>query len=113
MVCGSSSSIRPARFFQSLGLTPAARTAIRTWPGPACGSGRSAISRTSGPPNRLNRTAFINRSDLCLGYRACALAAPCPPGRAKASVDVELVALGVLHAHRVVIKTLGDQGPGE
>jgi uncharacterized protein DUF5753 len=50
-VCGSSPSIRPLRFFQSLGLTPAARTAIRTWPRPGCGSGRSTISRTSGPPN--------------------------------------------------------------
>ena len=49
--CGSSRSIRPLRFFQSLGLTPAARTAIRTWPGPGCGSGRSTISSTSGPPN--------------------------------------------------------------
>src|ERR1017187_10055955 len=64
MVCGSSPSIRPLRFFQSLGLTPAARTAIRTWPGPGCGSGRSTISRTSGPPNWLKRTAFIIRSDL-------------------------------------------------
>jgi len=27
----------------------AARTAIRTWPGPGRGSGRSTISRTSGP----------------------------------------------------------------
>src|SRR6185437_15457268 len=34
--------------FQSLALTPAARTVIRTWPGPGCGSGRSTISRTSG-----------------------------------------------------------------
>src|SRR5580700_103782 len=67
MVCGSSVSIRPLRFFQSLGLTPTARTAIRTWPGPGCGSGRSTISRTSGPPNRLKRTAFIIRSDLTQG----------------------------------------------
>src|SRR5580692_6427245 len=64
MVCGSSPSIRPCRFFQSLGLTPTARTAIRTWPGPGCGSGRSTICRTSGPPNWLKRTAFIIRSDL-------------------------------------------------
>src|SRR5689334_15767801 len=63
MVCGSSGSIRPWRFFQSLALTPAARTAIRTWPGPGCGSGRSTISRTSGPPNRLNWTAFNRCSD--------------------------------------------------
>src|ERR1700685_2199032 len=63
MVCGSSSSIRPWRFFQSLGLTPAARTAIRTWPGPGCGSGRSTISRTSGPPKRLKRADFILGSE--------------------------------------------------
>jgi hypothetical protein len=48
-------------------LTPAARTAIRTWPGPGCGSGRSTISRTSGPPNWLKRTAFITRSDAPQG----------------------------------------------
>ena len=40
-------------------VAPAARTAIRTCPGPGCGSGRSTISRTSGPPNWLKRTAFI------------------------------------------------------
>src|ERR1700677_1973724 len=72
MVCGSSPSIRPCRFFQSLGLTPTARTAIRTCPGPGCGSGRSTICRTSGPPNWLKRTAFIVRSDLD---------APVPPAR--------------------------------
>src|SRR6476661_3659342 len=64
MVCGSSESIRPSRFFQSLGFTPAARTAIRTCPGPGCGSGRSTISRTSGPPNRLNQAAFTSCSVL-------------------------------------------------
>src|ERR1700685_1903051 len=64
MVCGSSGSLRPWRFFQSLAVPPAARTAIRTWPGPGCGSGRSTISRTSGPPKWLKRTAFIMRSDL-------------------------------------------------
>src|SRR5262249_42896151 len=58
-------------FFQSLGLTPAAHTAIRTWPGPGCGSGRSTISRTSGPPNWLKRTAFIIRPDLDPGCRGC------------------------------------------
>ena len=47
IVCGSPGSIRPSRFFQSLGLTPAARTAIRTWPGPGCGSGRSAADLTT------------------------------------------------------------------
>src|SRR5262249_14594752 len=40
----------------------------RTWPGPGCGSGRSTISRTSGPPNWLKRTAFIIRSDLDLEF---------------------------------------------
>src|ERR1700750_3453941 len=62
MICGSSGSIRPSHFFQSLGFTRAARTAIRAWPGPGCGSGRSTISSTSGPPNRLKRTAFIVRA---------------------------------------------------
>src|SRR5215472_13853760 len=71
MVCGSSPSIRPLRFFQSLALMPAARTPIRTWPGPGCGSGRSTISRTSGPPNWLKRAAFIIHSDLDSKRRAC------------------------------------------
>jgi hypothetical protein len=34
------------------------------------------------------------------------------PWWAKASVDVELVALGVLHPHRVVIEAVGAQGTG-
>ena len=32
--------------------------------------------------------------------------------RAKASVDVELVALGVLHSDRVVVEAVGAQGSG-
>jgi hypothetical protein len=35
------------------------------------------------------------------------------PRRAKASVDVELVALGVLHPHRVVIEAVGAHDHGE
>jgi hypothetical protein len=31
---------------------------------------------------------------------------------AKASVDVELVALGILHPHHVVIEAVGAQGSG-
>ena len=33
--------------------------------------------------------------------------------RGKASVDVELVAFGVLHSYRVVIEALGGQGSGD
>ena len=44
-------------------VSPDERQASRTWPGPGRGSGRSTISRTSGPPNRLKRTAFITHSD--------------------------------------------------
>src|SRR5690349_21620200 len=79
MGCGSSPSIRPLRFFQLLGLTPAARTTIRTWPGPGCGSGTSTISRTSGPPKWLIRTAFNIRSDLDTGCRGCFAATICQP----------------------------------
>src|SRR5450755_1847823 len=35
------------------------------------------------------------------------------PRRAKASVDVELVALGVLHPHRVMIEAVGAHDYGE
>ncbi len=44
--------ISPPKIFQSAGFRPAARTAMRTCPGPACGSGTSATARTSGPPAR-------------------------------------------------------------
>jgi len=40
----------PARIFQSIALTPAARTAMRTCPGPAWGSSTSSTLRTSGSP---------------------------------------------------------------
>src|SRR6267378_4043205 len=47
-----------ARFPASTGLTPAARTATRTWPGPATGSATRAILSCSGPPNSLTSTAL-------------------------------------------------------
>ena len=40
----------PLRCLKSIGFTPAARTAIRIWPAPACGSSISATFSTSGPP---------------------------------------------------------------
>jgi hypothetical protein len=49
----------PEMAFQSIGFTLAARTAIRTWPGPGCGSGASHHSRTSGPPYALYCNARI------------------------------------------------------
>ena len=52
----------PANIFQSIGFTLAARTAIRICPGPACGSGASAHSRTSGPPYAVNCNARIRQS---------------------------------------------------
>lgn len=36
----------PLRIFQSIGLTDAARTVIRTWLGPGAGTGRSATLST-------------------------------------------------------------------
>ena len=48
------SRIAPLRIFQSMGLTPAARTATRIWSSPACGSSTSATSSTSGSPYSLN-----------------------------------------------------------
>src|SRR2546430_7276927 len=47
-----------ARFPASTGLTPAARTATRTWPGPATGSATRLIRSCSGPPNSLTSTAL-------------------------------------------------------
>src|SRR6266566_1866480 len=47
-----------ARFPASTGLTPAARTATRTCPGPATGSATRPIRSCSGPPNSLTSTAL-------------------------------------------------------
>jgi hypothetical protein len=47
---GRISRIAPDASFQSIGLTEAARTRTSSWFGPGTGSGRSAGSRTSGPP---------------------------------------------------------------
>ena len=47
-------AVLPGQTFPVRGLTPAARTAIRTWPGPACGSSTSTTCRTSGLPYSLN-----------------------------------------------------------
>src|SRR3954454_9738998 len=56
---------------------PAARTRMRTRPGPSDGSGRSWISKTSGPPWRGSTAARIERANL-RGYRA--LEGHGPPG---------------------------------
>ena len=40
----------PARIFQSIGLTLAASTRMRTCPGPACGSAASSTRNTVGSP---------------------------------------------------------------
>src|SRR5258708_8374960 len=53
-----------ARLPASTGLTPAALTAIRTWPGPGTGSGTSARRSCSGPPNSVTITAFMAHSPL-------------------------------------------------
>ena len=81
-VIGTASPANHA-YLRSLGLTPAARTAILTWPGPGCGSGRCTISRTSGPPNWLKRTAFIMCSDLGSGRRAGRACDSLPASRAR------------------------------
>src|SRR4051794_38946493 len=48
-----------ARFPASTGLTPAARTATRTWPAPATGSACRTCRSCSGPPNSLTSTALM------------------------------------------------------
>ena len=58
-VAGYLACSRPSLILASPGLIPAALTLTSTWPGPGEGSGTSATSRTSGPPYRANRTAFI------------------------------------------------------
>ena len=58
------------------------------------------LTQRAGPPAGTRRPG--GRSARVPGRR-----------RAKASVDVELVALGVHHPHRVVIEAVGAQGSGE
>src|SRR5215470_20124635 len=48
-----------ARLLASTGLTPAACTATRTWPGPATGSAAWPGRSCAGPPNSLTSTALI------------------------------------------------------
>jgi hypothetical protein len=47
-------SVEPLRIFQSTGFTAAARTATRTWPAPAWGSGISARCSRPGLPTQSN-----------------------------------------------------------
>lgn len=61
-LAGMTSRSMPLRTFQSIALTPAALTAMRICPGPACGSSTSATRRTSGPPYSVNSNAFMNES---------------------------------------------------
>ena len=56
---------RPARTFQSNAFTLAARTAMRTCPGRACGSGTSPRWRTSGSPHSVKRRACIGSPYGC------------------------------------------------
>jgi hypothetical protein len=44
----------------SIGLMAAAATLIRTSPSPTIGSGNSPNSKTSGPPKRRMKIAFIS-----------------------------------------------------
>jgi hypothetical protein len=48
-----------ARLPASTGLSPAARTATRTWPGPGTGSAIRTGLSCSGPPNSLTSTALM------------------------------------------------------
>ena len=102
-------------------VDPAARTAIRTWPGPGCGSGRSTISRTSGPPNWLNLTAFIIRSDLdplenrirvvtcgSSGSQAARDYSLCPRAAHEFSVDPRPVEIGNGEGPPSSVSPLGD-----
>src|SRR6266536_1976557 len=50
----------PARAFQSAALTLAAATSMSTSPGAATGFGKSPYFKTSGPPKRSMKTAFID-----------------------------------------------------
>ncbi len=51
---GIISRMKPCMIFESIGLTPAARTAMRTCPGPALGAGASTTRSTSVPPYSEN-----------------------------------------------------------
>src|SRR6266511_4602717 len=76
----------PEMAFQSIGFTLAARTALRTCPGLACGSGASAHSRTSGPPYALNCNARIHHSSRRGGSAAASRGQP-PSQPSQVSLD--------------------------
>ncbi|CAM5721769.1 hypothetical protein SALBM135S_08747 [Streptomyces alboniger] len=54
---GALSEASPVRITVSTKCAPAARTAIRTWPGPATGSGQVSWRRFSAGPNSCRTTA--------------------------------------------------------
>ena len=62
------SGYRPRRATMSAKLSPAARTAIRTCPGPRAGSGRSSTRGSSGEPCPV-RTSARTRRDLHHGTK--------------------------------------------
>src|ERR1700712_3144566 len=61
-VVGTTSRSAPERIRISPGEIPDARTATRTSPGPACGSGTSATCTTLGGPYSLNWIALMPRT---------------------------------------------------
>src|SRR5665647_967427 len=74
--CVTSVPHAPEYDFQSVGLTPAARTSSSTSPGPGSPGSTSTTSRTSGPPYAVATTA-------------CAIPRSCRQGRARSSAPLE------------------------
>src|SRR6266566_2726259 len=66
----------PAISSVSKKLSAAARMATTASPGPATGGGMSLISRSSGPPKRLHRTAFMVRQEGSKGRPSYHVAVP-------------------------------------
>ncbi len=61
---GTALAISPDRIFMSRGFTEAARTRIRTWPGPGSGVVTSVSRSTSGAPYSENVIALDIRNSL-------------------------------------------------
>ncbi|GAA3097331.1 hypothetical protein GCM10017687_05130 [Streptomyces echinatus] len=64
-------AIRPERIFKSRGFTEAARTRIRTWPGPGSGAVTSDRRSTSGGPYSEKVIALDIVNSQVEGSRTC------------------------------------------
>src|SRR5699024_10076313 len=110
-ICGSASGSEaniPDRSFVSIGFTELAATAIRTSPGPGCGSGASPRWRTSGPPYAEYCTARMG--PVCLPPRRARTTQPSAEEGALLLLRLLRRGRQQLTVHLYVLDVLGAYG---